>query len=133
MNQQHVQQLVTELYQAVDPKNVDYLGDKLAEKTRFRIGNYPAETNKSTILDANRDFFSSIDSMRHTIEDVFSQTIFKDGKSVDKITCFGRVDYVCLNSTEHSVVFSTFLEKSYFNVPKLSVYLVRTCSTSPRK
>ncbi len=121
MNQQHVQQLVTELYQAVDAKNVDYLGDKLAENTRFRIGNYPAETNKSIILDANRDFFSSIDSMRHTIEDVFSQTIFKDGKSVDKITCFGHVDYVRLNSTEHSVVFSTFLE---IENNKITDYLV---------
>lgn len=121
MNQQHVQQLVTELYQAVDAKNVDYLDDKIADNTRFRIGNYPAETNKSTILEANRDFFGSIDSMRHTIEDVFSQTIFNDGKPVDKITCFGHVDYVRLNGTVHSVFFSTFLE---IENNKITDYLV---------
>ena len=121
MNQQQVQTLVTELYQAVDAKNVDYLDDKIAENTRFRIGNYPAETNKSKILDANRNFFSSINSMRHTVEDIFSQTIFKEGKSVDKITCFGHVDYVRLNGTEHSVFFSTFLE---IENNKINDYLV---------
>lgn len=121
MNQQQVQTLVTELYQAVDAKNVDYLDDKIAENTRFRIGNYPAETNKSRILDANRNFFSSINSMRHTVEDIFSQTIFKEGKSVDKITCFGHVDYVRLNGTEHSVFFSTFLE---IENNKINDYLV---------
>lgn len=110
MNQQHVQQLVTDLYKAVDAKNVDYLDEKLAQETRFRIGNYPAETNKASILNANRDFFNSIKSMSHTIEDMVSQAGTKKGKPVTKITCFGRVDYVRLDGTDHSAVFSTFLE-----------------------
>ena len=110
MNQQHVQQLVTDLYKAVDAKNVDYLDEKLAQETRFRIGNYPAETNKASILNANRDFFNSIKSMRHTIEDMVSQAGTKKGEPVTKITCFGRVDYVRLDGTDHSAVFSTYLE-----------------------
>lgn len=110
MTHHKAQQLVKNLYQAVDSKNVDYLNENLSQRIRFRIGNSPAANNKEIILEANRQFFSSVHSMRHTIEEVVSQIVNKDGRAVDKIVCHGRVDYVRLDSTEHSAVFSTVLE-----------------------
>lgn len=110
MTHHKAQQLVKNLYQAVDSKNVDYLNDHLSQRIRFRIGNSPAANNKEIILQANRQFFSSVHSMKHTIEEVVSQIVNKDGRAVDKIVCYGRVDYVRLDGSEHSAVFSTVLE-----------------------
>jgi ketosteroid isomerase-like protein len=110
MTHHKAQQLVKNLYQAVDSKNVDYLNDNISQRIRFRIGNNPAASNKETILDANRQFFSSVKSMKHSIEEVISQVVNKEGRAVDKIVCHGRVDYVRLDTTEYSAVFSTVLE-----------------------
>ena len=110
MNHLQAQKLVTELYQAVDNKDIEYLERSLDKKIRFRIGNGPAATNKGIILEANRQFFNSIQSMRHSIEDIMSQTLIEGRRAVDKITCFGHVDYVRSDGTEHSAVFSTFLQ-----------------------
>ena len=67
MNTQQVNTLVNDLYQAVDNKDIDYLNNNLAMQTRFRLGNNPAETNKALILEGNRQFFSSVKSMSHSI------------------------------------------------------------------
>lgn len=110
MNQLQSQQLVKNLYQAVDNKNVAYLKDNLSQSVRFRIGNNPIATDKAEILEANSQFFNSIQSMKHTVEDVISQVDNKKGAVVVKIACHGRVDYVRLDGTEHSAVFSTVLD-----------------------
>jgi ketosteroid isomerase-like protein len=108
MNHLQAQQLIKNLYQAVDNKNVDYLNENLAQAVRFRIGNYPAVTDKAEILEANRQFFNSIHSMSHTIEDVIYKAADENGR--DKMVCHGRVDYVRLDGTKHDAVFSTVLE-----------------------
>jgi hypothetical protein len=108
MNTQQVNTLVNDLYQAVDNKDIDYLNNNLAMQTRFRIGNNPAETNKALILEGNRQFFLSIKSMTHRIEDIVSHGADKTG--LVKVSCHGTVDYLRLNGSEHSAVFSTFLE-----------------------
>lgn len=107
MNIQQVNSLVSNLYLAVDNKDVDYLKNNLADKVSFRIGNNPVLTNKADILAANSQFFSSIESMEHTIEDV----IYQDDKinDITKLSCYGEVNYVRLDGTKHSAVFSTFL------------------------
>ena len=110
MNHLQAQQLIKNLFQAVDNKNVDYLKENLSKKIRFRIGSNPAATDKTEILVANSQFFKSIYSMSHKIEDVISQVTNKEGGAVVKIACHGRVDYVRLDGTEHSAVFSTVLE-----------------------
>ena len=110
MNHLQAQQLNKNLYQAVDNKNVDYLKENLSQKIRFRMGSNPAATDKAEILEANSQFFKSIHSMSHTIEDVISQVANKEGGVVVKIACHGRVDYVRLDGTEHSAVFSAVLQ-----------------------
>ncbi|WP_017006202.1 nuclear transport factor 2 family protein [Enterovibrio norvegicus] len=108
MDNQHVDTLVRNLYQAVDNKDVDYLEGALSEQSRFRLGNYPEVTDKAQILEGNRQFFSSIESMKHTIDDIMFQR--SDQTDSTRISCFGTVDYVRLDGSEHSAVFSTFLD-----------------------
>ena len=108
MNKQQATTLVRALYQAVDNKDIDYLNDNLAEQIRFRIGNNPAVIDKTLVLEANRQFFSSVKSMAHSIEDIVYESCDKQGKA--KISCYGTVDYLRLDGSEYSAVFSTFLE-----------------------
>jgi hypothetical protein len=107
MNEQQIKEWVHSLYKAVDRKDVHYLEAHLSEQIRFRIGNHPAINNKTLALDANRQFFSSIGSMTHSIEDIMYQDLDELGKL--KISCHGTVDYVRLDASEHSAVFSCSL------------------------
>ncbi|GIU20807.1 MULTISPECIES: nuclear transport factor 2 family protein [unclassified Shewanella] len=107
MNTEGINILVQKLYQAVDNKDLDYLDNNLANQVRFRLGNNPAITKKSAILQGNKQFFSSIESMQHTIEDVVYQAPNKP--NTIKVSCCGTVDYVRLDGSRHSAVFSTFL------------------------
>ena len=94
-------QLVKDLYQAVDNKDLNYLTNHLSENVKFRIGNNQAIENKQEALEANKGFFSSIHSMLHTLE-----KIVEKGKD---LMCYGTVDYQRLDGTKHSAYFSTFL------------------------
>ncbi|WP_299810700.1 nuclear transport factor 2 family protein [uncultured Shewanella sp.] len=107
MNTQEINVLVQKLYQAVDNKDLDYLDNNLANQVRFRLGNNPVVTDKSEILQGNKQFFSSIESMRHSIEDVVYQLC--DSSGTIKASCYGTVNYVRLDGSEYSAVFSTFL------------------------
>ncbi|WP_102317006.1 nuclear transport factor 2 family protein [Enterovibrio norvegicus] len=108
MDIQQVDTLVRNLYQAVDNKNVDYLSNVLTEQSRFRLGNYPEVTDKTQILEGNRQFFSSIEAMKHTIDNIVFQ--HSDKTDSTHISCFGTVDYVRLDGSDHAAVFSTFLD-----------------------
>ncbi|GIU47232.1 hypothetical protein TUM4438_25720 [Shewanella sairae] len=108
MNNQEINNLVHQLYQAVDNKDLNYLDSHLANKVRFRLGNNPVVTDKSDILEGNKQFFSSIESMRHCIEDIVYQLCDRSGTI--KASSYGTVDYVRLDGSEYSIVFSTFLK-----------------------
>lgn len=101
MNDSVAGKIVRDLYHAVDRKDVEYLAQNLSDNIRFRIGNNPAATDKDEILDANKSFFNSIQSMSHTLSNIIQQD--------DQIACYGRVDYVRLDGSQHSAYFSTFL------------------------
>lgn len=106
LSKQNAADFIRQLYQAVDNKNIEFLQQYLAENIRFRIGNNPVNQDKTAILKANQDFFASIQSMAHSIEEVIVQG---DNKTT-KASCFGRVDYVRLDGTQHSAVFATYLQ-----------------------
>ncbi|MEH6451587.1 MAG: nuclear transport factor 2 family protein [Psychromonas sp.] len=101
MNNLQANQLITSLYSAVDNKDLSYLDTALAENVNFRIGNFNTITDKQSALDANKQFFDSISSMKHSIDKVWSA-----GKDV---ICSGAVDYVRLDGSKHCAFFSTQL------------------------
>ena len=94
-------QLIADLYRAVDNKDLAYLAQIMAEDVNFRIGNHPQITDKAEALAANSAFFESIRSMRHRIDKVWAQG--------GEIWCHGDVDYVRLDGTGHSAHFATLL------------------------
>ncbi|MBN3563199.1 nuclear transport factor 2 family protein [Aliamphritea spongicola] len=93
--------LTQALYQAVDRKDVDFLAQVLGEAVYFQLGNFPAVEGLGAVLEANRGFFSSIESMSHTLDNIWQEA--------NHTICHGKVDYVRLDKTHHSARFATVL------------------------
>jgi len=105
---------IKDLYKnAVDGKDADHLATFLTDDVHFRLGNHQPVRGKSAVLDANRTFFSSITSMSHVIENIWSQR--------DDLICNGSVDYVRLDGSAHSATFVTVLK---LKEGKIADYLV---------
>lgn len=109
----NIQEFVEELYRQVDSKNTEYLDEVLGDNVRFCIGNNPIISDKNEVLIANQNFFNSIASMTHSITNIII-----DGTQV---SCHGRVDYVRLDGSDFSAVFSTALK---IDNNKITEYLV---------
>ena len=114
MNKQQAQNLIKTLYTAVDGKDLNYMGDILADDVKFRIGNNPTISDKETALNANKQFFASIKSMCHRIDKVWVVE--------DDVICNGAVDYVRLDGTGHSAYFSTVLKITNEKIVDYFVY-----------
>jgi ketosteroid isomerase-like protein len=101
MNNEKAKQYIMNLYKAVDNKDLYYLKEHMADDVNFRIGNFETFTDNNTALAANEQFFSSINSMSHTLENVWvvENTIISNG----------TVDYIRLDGSEHAAYFSTVL------------------------
>lgn len=111
----NIKSYVEDLYQnAVDKKDADYLANFLAQEVVFRIGNYPAVQGKEAVLVSNCEFFKSIDKMAHTIDEIVvnGETVF----------CYGKVDYVRLDSTTTSATFATVLKLSGTKITEYYVF-----------
>ena len=113
MNDRQAEQFIGNLYTAVDNKDLDYLEAVLADKVKFRIGNYPLIDHKDAALEANRQFFNSIHSMSHSIS--------KISHNSNDLWCSGSVEYVRLDGSEHRANFATQLT---INQGKIADYLV---------
>lgn len=92
---------VTSLYQAVDEKNIETLSLFLDENVNFKLANFPASKGRSKVLEANQNFFNSIDSMQHEFDNIWQldQTLI----------CHGTVVYKRLDKTETSAAFASIL------------------------
>ena len=101
MNAQQSVQFMQDLYKAVDSKDLDFLNQHLSENIKFRIANSPTIDDKQLALDANKNFFSSIESMAHTLDKIIVQG--------ENLVCYGTVNYARLNGSKYSAYFSTFL------------------------
>jgi ketosteroid isomerase-like protein len=114
MNNQQANQLINTLYNAVDSKNLNYLDEILADNVNFRIGNFETITDKVSALAANEQFFASINSMSHTLDNVWSVE--------NNILCNGTVDYIRLDGSEHSAYFLTVLRIENEKIADFFVY-----------
>ncbi len=106
---------IVDIYKiAVDAKDTNYLSGFLADDVHFRIGNHDMIVGKKAVLDANRSFFSSITSMKHQIDNVWSQN--------HHIICNGIVDYKRLDGTDFSATFATVLKLEDNKITEYFVY-----------
>ncbi len=93
--------LTEQLYRAVDQKDVAFLARVLGESVLFQLGNFPPVTGREAVLEANRSFFGSIESMSHTLDNVWQD----DNHTI----CHGQVNYVRLDNSRYSARFATVL------------------------
>lgn len=107
--------LVEELYKSIDERSVERLSEFLADNVRFRIANNNPVVGKKSVLEANQAFFTSISSMSHRIDNVWSQ-----GESV---ICNGQVDYIRLDGSEFFAPFATVLKLQDRNIVDYLVYV----------
>lgn len=110
----NIKKFIKALYENVDAKNTDHLNEVLSKAVHFRIGNHDAVIGKPAVLEANRNFFNSIASMSHTIENVWG--------SQEDIICNGQVDYVRLNGSRYSAPFATVLKMQENQIRDYRVY-----------
>lgn len=101
MNTEKADAAVQALYKAVDRKDANYLAEVLGDEVRFQLGNFPTVAGKAEVLDANRGFFNSIESMRHTLD--------KTWQVGEETICCGEVNYVRLDKTTYQARFATVL------------------------
>lgn len=106
-------QFVKSLYASVDSKDLNGLASKLDDAVRFKFSNHDAVNGIKDVLEANDGFFSSIKSMRHTLNGVWQQD--------DTLVCNGQVHYVRLDGTEYSAEFATILT---VHSEKITNYLI---------
>ena len=98
----NAQLFVKSLYECVDNKDVEGLAEKLNETIFFKFSNLEAVIGLNNVLEANAGFFSSIQSMKHLINDVWQQS--------DNIICNGQVHYVRHDGSKYSAEFATILK-----------------------
>ncbi|PVZ71637.1 nuclear transport factor 2 family protein [Pelagibaculum spongiae] len=91
-------QLIASLYQAVDRLDAKSVGQFLTRNARFQLGNHGAISGKEQIINANAAFFQSINTMRHTILNIWQQN--------NNIICAGKVHYTRHDSSTLEIPFS---------------------------
>ncbi|MDQ3941075.1 MAG: nuclear transport factor 2 family protein [Actinomycetota bacterium] len=62
-----------ELFEIVDRMDPGAFAERFTEDGRFRFGNAPTVTTRAGIADSVEQFFSSLSSLRHDIQDVWEQ------------------------------------------------------------
>lgn len=105
---------VTDLYQAVDGKNIEELSAFLADDVCFSLANYPSTKGKAEVVEANKQFFESIESMRHRLDNIWQVE--------NRLICHGSVHYVRLDKSETSATFATILTIQHNQITDYLVY-----------
>lgn len=62
-----------ELFEIVDRMDPQGFAERFTEDGRFRFGNAPTVATRAGIADSVGQFFSSLSSLRHDIQDVWEQ------------------------------------------------------------
>ena len=93
--------IIKELYQYVDDKNINGLESLLAENVHFRLGNFESVRGLKNVLEANTSFFKSIESMKHQIDNIWQEK--------NDVICNGKVEYIRLDGSKHSITFASIL------------------------
>jgi len=105
---------VKDLYQAVDDKNIERLSHFLADDVCFSLANYPSTKGKAEVLEANKHFFTTIESMQHNLDNIW--------QIENRLICHGTVSYVRLDKTETKAAFATILSIQNNTITNYLVY-----------
>ncbi|MDH5472182.1 MAG: nuclear transport factor 2 family protein [Gammaproteobacteria bacterium] len=112
-NHKDIQQWINDLFNSIDNKNNEKFSSYLSDDVRFRFGNMPVSTGKSTVEQQVSQFFTSIKSLQHEITEFWQQN--------NTIICHGRVCYTRHDNSTLSVPFSNIFK---LNNQRISDYLI---------
>jgi ketosteroid isomerase-like protein len=108
-----IENSITKLFEGIDNKDIKYFSSNLDEDVFFRFGNMPGIKGKAPATEAVRNFFDSISSLSHQIDNTWSYG--------DTIICNGTVTYTRKDQSSLSVPFADiFIMKG----DKVSEYLI---------
>jgi ketosteroid isomerase-like protein len=106
---------ITQLFERIDNKDVNYFSSLLDDDVLFRFGNIPGIKGKVPATEAVTNFFDSISSLSHQVDNTWS-----DG---DTIICNGTVTYTRKDQSSLSVPFADIFIMKEDKVKEYLVYV----------
>ena len=104
-----------EFYDQVDGSNVDAFTEYCAEDVSFQMGAFPPIQGLAEVMEAERQFLTTIDSHSHRFVNVFT-----DG---DTSVLEAVVTYIRLDGASVEVPCTTILHRTEGKVDSIRVYL----------
>jgi len=93
---------VVELFASIDEKNIEKFSSFLLENCSFQFGNMPAVHGVDAINEFVGSFFSSIESLKHDLSDIWSVP--------GGVVCHGIVSYTRHDKSVLTVPFSNIFK-----------------------
>jgi len=93
---------VVELFASIDEKNIEKFSSFLLENCSFQFGNMPAVHGIDAINEFVAGFFSSIESLKHDLSDIWSVP--------GGVVCHGIVSYTRHDKSVLTVPFSNIFK-----------------------
>jgi ketosteroid isomerase-like protein len=109
------QQWVNELFKTVDAMDADRFCGYLTEGARFKFSNAEEVVGRSNIKEAVAGFYSSINTLSHTITDIVEQG--------DMLVCRGEVTYTRKDSGQVTFPFMNFFRLEGNLVSDYQIYV----------
>jgi len=94
--------MISELFSAIDGKDVKRFISYLSPDCVFRFGNLPAVVGVEAIKGFVAEFFDSVDSLSHEIEDSWT--------TADGLICHGHVSYTRKDGSILTVPFANIFK-----------------------
>lgn len=107
--------LVRKLFETVDRQDADAFVALLAPQARFSFGNADAVIGQQAIRDSVADFFSSIDTLSHSVERVWGVP--------EALACHGQVEYRRIDGGRVTLPFAVVLGLKAELVDDYRVYI----------
>ena len=106
--------MTSELFKAIDSKDVQGFIAMLAPDCTFKFGNLPAVNGAAAIEQFVAGFFESIDSLSHEIQDSWNVA--------DGLICHGLVSYTRKDGSVLTVPFANILKSGATGIDEYLIY-----------
>ena len=106
--------MIPELFKAIDRKDTARFVSFLAPESLFRFGNAPPVKGRDNIAQYVQGFFDSVDSLSHTLIDVWDVP--------GGIVCHGHVAYTRLSGTVLAVPFTNVFKIGHAGIAEYLIF-----------
>jgi ketosteroid isomerase-like protein len=106
---------LTELFEAIDARDVDGFLGFLTEEASFRFGSAPAAVGQEAIRQTLDAFFGSIEGLSHAVDNVWT--------GAQAIACEGVVTYTRLDGKQVAVPFADVFDMAGDRIAGYKIYI----------